>query len=935
MLRWLMRATTRWVVGLWFACFAGAGCTPGGTGPVGARYTFTSEGAGEANTASLDPLRDGTYRGGLLVDGTVDLPAGRARRVIEVGSGEYTYVIDTKVGLFLAGGLIDGVLANPILLVPATVRVGMKWTVAQGDDPNANAFEVTSRVVGPSLFGRNTVQWSIVRTSSKGTTSREYTEGFGISLSGGDILPLDTPDPEPSKAPRVAIARVPGTESIGLPSAATATSISMVRAAGHDALLMFDDDTGEGRGARSAYCLKVSATSAVLQEPSAGSPYRRTGPDVCPTMQRFFTGLDATKKLNVSGHASGAFVATSGRISWIPRYRGNLVSSGLTELTTLNDVMTARALVPGDAGIIDIFYSGPAAGTGVAQLGGAAYLYDAQTEPDIYLPDTWFALPATATFVSALTTDEGDRHTLLIQTADLMLWLSRATSTGMTAPVQVGRLGGTLSVQTTERGSEILRVTSDGRVDRLHVSAGQVTLEPLANLELATRMSVDAAFLFREPAGDRLVVALLELDGIGGGAFTQLFRSTSAIEASAERLPLQPSVSASAAGGAFDQLVCLPPGDQGVDVTDWTVGDEPAGVALEVAPGRRCVLAVRGPRQEVRDPGTSYDTTLGSFPGFGRVVVHSLRWAGRGLAPAVQHVLAPLTGGAVAHPSRRYGRGLVALEPATLTPTPTTGPSYGALWDMWLQVPLVEPRGEGFWALRRAFDPAGVDLVRFGKTFFHHTLVAGEAEPHSVSQLGGLLAMVRRGGTGPYTWVRLTADGAETPLPVPPAGLTYCAQLSDGTLCGDLFEPQVSMRRRIACIPPGGTQRTATVVDAAWGDLQCRGATVLADGSLLLQGGGRIYRLDPATMDWAIYHEGALSLGYGSDGSVWGVTVAAADGAISLYRCEPAGPRLQGLAGDYKVAPSPTYQLVVTDDVIGVIARGPTLVMTRIPRPIP
>lgn len=901
------------------------GCPGPGDVPNGAQFKFTADGTGTPNAAPLDPLRDGTYRGGLLVDGTVDLKTGRARRVIEQATGQVTYVIDSKIGLFMAGGQVDGILENPVLLVPATVRVGMKWEVTLKDDEvPAYTFEVVSRTeAAPSVFGKTT-QWSIAQKGVKGAvTNRVYAEGIGIAGISTELnlIPLESPDPEPSKAPKVALEPMPISGGVDYPGAATGTSVSMVRAAGHDAVLMYDVEAENGVA---AVCLKVTASSAVPITPIGGSPYKRLGPEECQTASKVGTNNVA---LQLGGHASGAFVEADGHVSWIPRKRGHLVESGLNFVDSNNSTLLARALLPGDAGTARFLFEQGL--NDVVKLGGTDYLYGHQTDPELQLPDSFLSLTGVV-FVSPLTTDEGDRGSLLVRTGDEMLWLVQVSSAGMTAPVQLGRLGGTLSVQATEAGHEILRVTPDGQIDRLHLKAGQLTLEPLATVDVPVHMYADGAFLSREPAGDRLLVAMFDLRVEPTGLF-KLFRSVSAVAASATRTALPPRISMIAAGGVDDQMICLPPGAEAIPTAGWTLGDAPA-LALQVTPGARCVLLVRGASPTSPGENLAYATATGTLPGIGRVALDGDRAGGpaNAFAGGVPHLLAPLKGGTVAHPSRKYGRGLVVLGPVSLA-TLTNSATYGYLLDMWFTRPFIDLRGDGLWGMRKSFAPDGYDVVRFGADFFHRTYTGGAVEFRGVSEKGGILVSLQDGPGQASHWIRQLSGATNVDLPPPPTGGAYAIELSDGTLCGDLWDPTVDMVWKNFCVAPGGAVRMVPAPDSSL----LSGALPLADGSLLLVRQSQIYRFDTTSMTSSVYLDGQVWLGVGSEGSVWGVTVST-EGAIALYEMKPTGPRLVTQPGEYKMRVEglgTAYQLVVDDDVIGVVSKTRDLNMVRIPHP--
>jgi len=872
--------------------------------PGGARFDFTSEGSGPANAAPLNPLRNGMYRDGVIVDGTIDLASGRARRMFLPG-GEVTYVIDAEVGLFVAGGSLDGVLAHPILLVPATVRKGMAWTVEA--DTTSYSFVVSERQERTDTWG-DVVTWTIVQTDAAGDgRERVYNEGIGNALPGAfDAIPLDTPDPEPSQAPIVTLEALPWVgEVVDLPSAYSQQSISMVHAPGQDAMLMYDYDADQGV---TAVCLGVNAAAVTFRTAvTTDLPYLRAGPDVCPVW-RVGPGHPPWY---VSFHASLTYVEDNGTITWAGRHRGTY--GAITDPTLDGKHSTPRALLPPHDGVhVDFLFEHGSVGYEHVALGGQNFLYGTQTEPDLAIPDPWFAINAYRSFISPIATDEGDRHMMLVRTNDEMLWLTRASVSGITTPVPVGRLGGVLSVQTTELGTEILRVTSDGQVDRLHVAGEQLLLEPLARVTLPENMILDGAFLVRDPTGDRLIATLLHLDGLGSS--TKVFRSAQVVNASAIRQPIAPHhVFFTSAGAYGDVVVCLP-GADGVELEGWTVGERPAGLTLEVTPGSRCVLAVRGPGQQI-DSNLAFHSLRGHFPGMSFVAhAHDMTLGGSAsrLADDIPFRLAPLTGGGAGNHIRRYGRGLVATAPNTSGPRNTTPPIYGP------PVPsfglLADARGDGLWGIRKRFNPAGTDVVRWGATEYHRAYADNDVRLQCASQKGGVI------GVRPLAsaWFHLTSNDVEVALPPHPYPLQgdYCTQLADGTLCGDGFNQGMNRWEYFCMDSTGGSLRVAAASSIAG---RCIFGSVPLGNTLLIPGAAQLEQLDLTTLASSVYMDGRVWMGQATDGSVYGAVVAT-DGALMLYALETGGPRPLVNPGDYRVPPSIQYQLVVDDDVFMVIA---------------
>lgn len=123
-------------------------CTCTGPGsPPGARHRFTSQGEGATNRLPLNPLRVGAVLGDgpgtQIADGVIDTPNGRELRLTKTFGGFVTRVSQTSEGLFFTASTVDGAALTPVLVVPATVRVGMAWEVfTQSQDKPLYRFEV-------------------------------------------------------------------------------------------------------------------------------------------------------------------------------------------------------------------------------------------------------------------------------------------------------------------------------------------------------------------------------------------------------------------------------------------------------------------------------------------------------------------------------------------------------------------------------------------------------------------------------------------------------------------------------------------------------------------------------------------------------------------------------------------------------------------------
>ncbi len=310
-----------------------AGCTcASSSSPGDARHRFTAQGEGPANQLPLNPLRVGSVMGEgtdtALIDGVVDTTSGRELRMTNVFSGLVTRVLNTAEGLFFTGSTTDGTAPRPILVVPATVRVGMAWEVLGDQDAVLYTYRVVERSeVADSWFGPGVV-WRIDQTDAAGEViGRRYLEGRGSVDAPPRVM--WNQDPAVSAAPAPAVALAPLTVPDGFRHRGWVESLSLVRpSAGGPGLFLANDEAFEN-GGQIGWCGSWSgaADAPVLAvQPSAGAPFRRTRAADCVSTRycATVTGggggayLDCSLEY-VSGHASGVLVGSDGQLTWAPR----------------------------------------------------------------------------------------------------------------------------------------------------------------------------------------------------------------------------------------------------------------------------------------------------------------------------------------------------------------------------------------------------------------------------------------------------------------------------------------------------------------------------------------------------------------------------------------------------------------------------------------
>ncbi|RLB49850.1 MAG: hypothetical protein DRJ42_20155 [Deltaproteobacteria bacterium] len=166
-----------------------------GEGPSGGRFIVQDGGSGPENTDALLPLHSGSVFGprNAVVRAPVEIVPGRvAHRYIAqpktlgtsptaAAQAELWYERGGD-GIWFAGSAKDGLLDSPILLVPSTVRLGMRWQT--GSQDTERTYEVIARDELDSELGA-TVFWT-VEQQTEVPIYRIYAEGWGLVSLGSD-----------------------------------------------------------------------------------------------------------------------------------------------------------------------------------------------------------------------------------------------------------------------------------------------------------------------------------------------------------------------------------------------------------------------------------------------------------------------------------------------------------------------------------------------------------------------------------------------------------------------------------------------------------------------------------------------------------------------------------------------------------------------------
>lgn len=882
-------------------------CQCGGGAPPGAKYRFTSEGEGPTNAAPLNPLRVGSVLGEgvdtTIIDGVIETPSGRELRMTRVFSNLVTRVTQAPDGLFFTGSTADGTAPTPLLVVPATVRVGMKWEVFSEAEAPLYRYEVVERTeVADSWFGPS-VAWRIDQTDDQGAVvSRQYLEGRGSTATPPRVMLNEEPQVSPERAPAVELEPLVVPASFG--KRGWVESLSLVRVGEGPGLFLANDEAYEN-GGQLGWC---GAWSGALEAPvtavapSMGSPFRRTlGPECVSTQycSRVTTSTGAYLDCNleyVSGHASGMMVGSDGKLTWAPRTNaGTLAYADLVRAGRDYSETSYRAfaVVPDAQGRGNVLYTHYAGYQDLLALGDEVSLLGDGSQPRL-VPNNTLALHDLS-FISPLSEDTGGRSTLLLQTGDGMLWSATLSGMTLSRPRRHVRLAGRLAVQATERGHEVLRVTADGLVQRLRVDAEGLGLDPVAQVTVAAGEAVVGAFLWREAGGTRLVVATTvsdERDARGPTVRLTLHRSKAQVTPGPTERPSAVNGVRAVTGGANqDVLVCWSGGGEPT-LTGWTIGGEPAAAVAALDFAGPCVQVFRPAGQANGGGGvlgSRYWTVEGPVPGLGRVTVRmGVFDPDLGLKPnALPTVLAPLQGGGFVSARRIYGAGGVTLgvPTALLDGEPAVA---GCLLGGPCSA-FADAAGNGLWA--NWLHPTRTDISyvrRLGLSSFSMEVPRGSGVELPAGGGGAIVGLVDAGVVSRYL---MDPDGGVTPLPDLPVEYGILGLTADGSLCGF-----VRGATRTFCRRAGAAEVTQPLPSGSSDLWPMRptneGVLIgLAPGSLDTH-----YGLDPATgavFDHPPPHLDPLLYTYASDGSLWGLVLDTTPGLVApvkAVRFKRSGP---------------------------------------------
>lgn len=790
----------------------------GGAGPD---VDWTAKGSGDPNVEPLQPLTVGSRTVGsnfgdiwsydaLIEHGGRQFVRVRVGRPTEMSDLNSVLMLrESDLGVELWYTSRDGWLPSPVLLVPATVRVGMRWR-AKVRGKSRYEFEVTTRDLQRTAYGERPV-WSIQETNltTAAVIERRYIEGVGFTevdsasqpSYASFMRPLD-PRPTPPYPTLPATPLTPYIFEPGVFDGLQTTSVSLVRPADSSSATLIVKGITECAASNCDVDLCFAVEGASTTRESISGPVDTYHQGRRCSYQRFAENLP-----HFADDASGAFV-NAHDVYWVPRDRRG-GQDGVTAIFADPDSLEPRILA-GSSGGANI----------LSDLGWAAYstTQGSGAQDPRPLGGQWAMLSNLVGKLALENTTNEDTQTTAFSLAapgqtpqfavlsrNKVLMYATLVDNTLPTPTPVATLSGQPSVTTDQYGQHLLITSPDGRIDRIVVADGTLVPEAIGRVEL--------------PAGEELVGALDlsgTLDGEGKLLLTTFTRSYEHLNERTDhewttrfytttmqppvRWSFPPTAGVIAAEFGADVIVCWPPTSEEFNTEGWTIAGVSARQALPF--GKACAQIVR---DVVHDPALGgadlskpdhstlveadalfadmrFDTE-GPIPGVGRVSLgvakittnlYSLFSAPMGGNP-----FAALADGGYVSPAYRYTAG--GLKEGVLIPPTTSGPRDRTIADR---------AGAGLW---QTFYGGEVALIgRESQTF----APPPEATAHPQALLdafasagGGLVVRYATGSDPAWaassTWFLLDAEGTWTTLPPPPSGSRgYLVRTASGVLCG-------------------------------------------------------------------------------------------------------------------------------------------------------
>ena len=622
----------------------------GGCRTEGAK--IIDEGSGDANEQTLWPLREG-YTQALIYIGSVGARHTLRAKRERFGEEVYPFARPGKIGgtagqrpnepatmTFLSKG-VDGILDHghlrqtykPELLVPDTVRVGMKWTSRDGE----REFEVIDRVVRPTSFGVLPV-WTIRIFDSRQDKlifgdqlqlgqwfDVEFVEGYGPDKYVGDFR--GTPSDQ------VAYTIVPMEDR---PTPASKNSIPLEPLDGDiDASILIENmhaiETSPG-----IYELRMHGVGFGFMNPGggvdggflfagwslAGKAYDASSRTLSESESKFSHGLGALADVN--GEYSG--ILTEGEM---PRpVQDNCGANG-----TSNCYFQGVGVLRSDDGVVDQILVRP----GYPLQPGLFLRRKANEER--YIGDIFGAFGTSSVIVSV--DDPSGGHTLIGARRDGLLVSANWDETSIAAVS--GQTEGTYGAVTKLDGRDFFDVSPDGRLARLKVEDGLIERVVIGDLEVPEGHFVEGALVIEDHILVLTNTGYTGSDAMIDDSIPGYVRLEPSIRPNlgthhffTAKVPSETTRGEHAAASVWvapqqaDMLVCWDPAFGEGSLEGWKLGGYPA-TAVRVGPRDECVLLIRGPESRGDRSSEGAYRVEGEIPGAGKVMIGvSTTWADSG-----------------------------------------------------------------------------------------------------------------------------------------------------------------------------------------------------------------------------------------------------------------------------------------------------------------
>ncbi len=885
-------------------CLAGCGADdPKGGAEVGKPKTvFTEPGSGDENVEPLWPLVVGARRA--HQDGSiVSIPERTQKFGKELyrfqGASTVRFYERTEEGVFSAGSMNLGALPRAVLLVPAKVKLGMKWqSFTDGELPSITS-TVTSVEIADTIFGPRRV-WTISQFDEVGmaTYVTKFAEGRGPIEADGNVavssvLPLDA---APTLKTNV---RLPLTAlNAGAPLFTNfwaTTASAVVDAAGKATIRV---------GGQMAWYMNTSGFGSFVLAPQTGCATTADGTALTAGMTWADTGAGSGATSPLCPEASGA-LWKDGALEQIDVRADGTSAGGKTGLHLLGNGMTEAFTIGVDQYNASVWY-----------LGGTPQGYG--TDARVYGAELWRAWvgagPAQRVLVDSI--EPSDDFGFAAMFGDRLLGGSVVGTRISPLRLVAGLPGAHLSTKLTPAGREHYMVTADGVVDRVRIGAGgDVTLERYAELELPAKHELVGVIPFSDHL---LVLALANRAEWRAGstsepklgdvlAFSAPLPTVPEAGTSRSDLP-QNAITTEILG--LDLKVCWPKAAGAAMTSGWTLG----GVAVSAIPSGAdgsCVVLVRGKAAMQPMLSVGAFAAEGPIPGVGRVAIGlALPDTDPTLPLGKTEWLAPLKSGGFTSVALHFGAGADVIGVPD-SPTPVEASS------LLNRVP--DAAGNGVWW------PNATHTSRLCGGMEPAAVLTGETSRCIKAPAAGSITGVIGGGGAIWTAgskkYLLFVDGTSSEVTGLTPGQVVSGALADGTVCGtEITGTSGGYAYAIFCAK-GGLVTTAPSDDATL--VKLYGSWVPASaGFYALSTAAQAVYVDPATKTAtpidvsaleASMHGNALTTRIGSDGKLFAMV---SNGTTShLLSIEGTTMKVIDPAGFAAVAPT-IKDFLVTNELI-------------------